>query len=136
MVRAQFELSYFIILYYGLFYPFLELLETDFELLQLALPQCLRQRLRTLSIDNATIYHSDGFEGLERHAPYDGILVTAAPKEIPQVLLDQLADGGRIVAPVGLDLNQDLKIIDKSENGLVERNAEKVRFVPLVSGKT
>ena len=51
-------------------------------------------------------------------------------------MLDQLADGGRIVAPVGLDLNQDLKIIDKSENGLVERNAEKVRFVPLVSGKT
>lgn len=95
-----------------------------------------RQRLRTLSIDNATIYHSDGFEGLERHAPYDGILVTAAPKEIPEVLLDQLADGGRIVAPVGLDLNQDLKIIDKSENGLVERNADKVRFVPLVSGKT
>jgi Protein-L-isoaspartate carboxylmethyltransferase len=95
-----------------------------------------RQRLRTLSIDNATIYHSDGFEGLERNAPYDGILVTAAPKEIPEVLLDQLADGGRMVVPVGLDLNQDLKIIDKTENGLIERSAEKVRFVPLVSGKT
>ena len=70
------------------------------------------------------------------NAPYDGILVTAAPKEIPEVLLDQLADGGRMVVPVGLDLNQDLKIIDKTENGLIERSAEKVRFVPLVSGKT
>ena len=95
-----------------------------------------RQRLRTLSVDNVTIFHSDGFEGLERHAPYDGILVTAAPKEIPKVLLDQLADGGRIVAPVGLDSDQDLKIIDQTEKGFIERNAEKVRFVPLISGKT
>jgi protein-L-isoaspartate(D-aspartate) O-methyltransferase len=94
-----------------------------------------RHRLRALSVTNVTIYHSDGCHGLARFAPYDGILVTAAPEEIPKTLLDQLAEGGRMVVPVGGDLSQELKIIDKVDGKFFEQITETVRFVPLLSGK-
>ena len=73
----------------------------------------------------------DGWKGLPEHAPYDGILVAAAPPEVPQALLDQLAPGARLVIPVG-EWEQDLRVYERTPNGIEERTVFGVRFVPLV----
>jgi len=72
----------------------------------------------------------DGYRGWPEKAPFDGIIVTAAPDEIPQPLLDQLADGGRMVIPVGT-YHQDLKLIRKIDGEIKEMNVIPVRFVPM-----
>lgn len=74
----------------------------------------------------------NGYEGWPEHAPYDRIIVTAAPPEIPTKLVEQLAPGGRMVVPVG-ELAQDLKVIEKNKDGsLDEKTLYAVRFVPMV----
>jgi len=73
----------------------------------------------------------DGRAGWPEHAPYDAILVTAAPASIPPALVEQLAEGGRLVIPVGVG-DQELVLIEKRDGRVVRRRGEGVRFVPLV----
>lgn len=79
----------------------------------------------------------DGYRGLPREAPFDRIIVTAAPPSIPQALVEQLAPGGRMLVPVGPENRlQFLQIVTKSKSGKVSvRNSRPVRFVPMTGGK-
>lgn len=79
---------------------------------------------------NATVKCGDGYQGWPDHAPFEAIIVTAAPEKIPQPLLDQLAEGGRLVIPVGSH-NQELKLIRKESGKIKEMNVIPVRFVPM-----
>lgn len=91
--------------------------------------------LSDLGYRNVTVRQGDGYKGWPEQAPFDGIMVTAAPPEIPQALIDQLANGGRLVAPVGVGWNQELVLIEKDANGrLRRRSAGGVVFVPMRSG--
>ena len=92
-----------------------------------------RQRLMDLGYRNISYLNGDGFLGWESNAPFDRIIVTAAPAKIPQPLLDQLAVGGRLVIPVG-DQIQRLRIVDRTESGLEEQQRDAVRFVPMLKG--
>lgn len=86
--------------------------------------------LAELGVTNASVTRGDGSRGLDEHAPYDAILVAAAPREVPEALLDQLAEGGRLVLPVG-DWDQELVLLVK-QGGVVERrDLGPVRFVPM-----
>ena len=93
-----------------------------------------RDRLYDLGIRNVTFCHGDGFAGSLEHAPYDGILAAAVSENIPQELIEQLADGGRIVMPVGKADRQVLIVVDKTPDGLVQQEIEAVRFVPRLAG--
>jgi protein-L-isoaspartate(D-aspartate) O-methyltransferase len=91
--------------------------------------------LSDLGYGNVTVRQGDGYKGWPEQAPFDGIMVTAAPPEVPQALIDQLANGGRLVAPVGLAWNQELVLIEKDANGRIRRrSAGGVVFVPMRSG--
>lgn len=93
-----------------------------------------RKRLQRLKLHNVMLRHTDGGMGWPEKAPFDGILVTAAPREIPHELLEQLAVGGRLVIPVGHD-EQILKRITRvTEDKYETETLEAVRFVPLLSG--
>lgn len=87
-------------------------------------------KLARLGYDNVQVRHGDGYAGWAEHAPYDAILVTAAPPEVPEALRQQLAIGGRLVIPVG-ERNQELRVIVRTETGYEERPALPVRFVPM-----
>jgi protein-L-isoaspartate(D-aspartate) O-methyltransferase len=91
-----------------------------------------RRRLRELGIRNVQIRLSDGGWGWKEHAPYDGIIVTAAPAEVPPALLEQLAPGGRLVIPVGGAAMQELLLVENTEKGFTQERLELVNFVPLV----
>ena len=90
--------------------------------------------LRDLGYGNVSVLTGDGYRGWLEHAPYDRIIVTAAPPELPQDLLDQLAAGGRLVAPVGRNPNtQRIVLVTKDSGGNVrQRDQLPVRFVPMV----
>ena len=95
------------------------------------LARLARTRLRELGYDNVTVREGDGYRGWPEHAPFDAIIVTAAPERIPQPLLDQLAPGGIMVIPVG-GFFQELKVFRKSADGRVtEKDILPVRFVPM-----
>jgi protein-L-isoaspartate(D-aspartate) O-methyltransferase len=98
-----------------------------------ALAEVARERLTRLGYRGIEVRHGDGWLGWPEAAPFDAILVTAAPEEIPPPLLDQLAPGGRLVAPVGpADGVQYLLLAEKDAHGRVTtRTLEAVRFVPL-----
>ena len=88
-------------------------------------------RLESLGYDNVTVRCGDGYQGWEEHAPFDIIIVAAAPDHVPQPLVDQLAPGGRMVIPVG-DLSQNLLLIEKHADGTTEQQTlVPVRFVPM-----
>ncbi len=93
------------------------------------LAECARERLRDLGYDNVHVITGDGYAGLPDHAPFDGIVVTAAPREVPPPLLEQLAVGGHLVIPVG-GWEQELRVIERGEQGFEERTLFPVRFVP------
>lgn len=93
-----------------------------------------RRRFLELRLRNIKLTYSDGGWGWEEHAPFDGILVTAAPVEIPQNLLDQLAVGGRLVIPTGPRGKQQLVQVTRTEQGYDKEILSPVRFVPLVNG--
>ena len=93
-----------------------------------------KERLSALALRNIRLRHGDGHAGWHEEAPFDGIVVTAAPPEVPEALLEQLAVGGRLIVPVGTDQSQSLKVIDRTEEGMVETIHEQVHFVPLVIG--
>lgn len=89
-----------------------------------------RAILDSLDYDNIYVISGDGYNGLPDKAPFDCIIVTAAPREIPQPLLDQLKSGGRMVIPVG-EIEQDLLLIEKSPDGILTQAVIPVRFVPM-----
>jgi protein-L-isoaspartate(D-aspartate) O-methyltransferase len=92
-----------------------------------------RRHLRDLRYYNVRYKHADGHAGYPEGAPYDGILMAASATHVPQALKEQLAVGGRMVLPVGID-DQWLYVVDRSENGFVEQKRAAVRFVPLLPG--
>lgn len=83
-----------------------------------------------LGYKNITVRCGDGYAGWEEHAPFNAIIVTCAPPEIPQPLLQQLADGGRMVIPVGTDY-QELILIEKTDGEIKKSSIVPVRFVPM-----
>ncbi len=91
-----------------------------------------RSNLETLGIANAEVVIGDGTFGHPAAAPYNGIIITAATPQIPQPLIDQLAEGGRLVAPVGSRDIQELLEVVKRGDHLDERHHGGVRFVPLI----
>jgi protein-L-isoaspartate(D-aspartate) O-methyltransferase len=101
-------------------------------------PELAKSAQRTLSdlgYRNVTVRQGDGYKGWPEQAPFAGIMVTAAPPEVPQALIDQLANGGRLVAPVGVGWNQELVLIEKDANGRIRRrSAGGVVFVPMRPG--
>ena len=93
-----------------------------------------RERLHQLGVGNVRLRHGDGFHGWPEHAPYDGILVAAAPLEVPHALLSQLADGGRLVVPVGGGAVQKLVRITRDGDDFQRETLDSVSFVPMVDG--
>jgi protein-L-isoaspartate(D-aspartate) O-methyltransferase len=98
------------------------------------LARTARARLDTLGYDNVVVRTGDGYKGWPEHAPFDAVVVTAAPEEIPPPLLDQLAPGGRMIVPVGpTGRTQRLTLVTKSADGEVSRRTiAPVRFVPFL----
>ena len=96
-----------------------------------------KTRLRKLALHNVHFQHSDGALGWPDQAPFDGILSAAAPRDVPQALLDQLAPGGVLVIPVGAD-KQHLTVVsrDAEDDTFHYQRMEAVRFVPLLAGIT
>jgi protein-L-isoaspartate(D-aspartate) O-methyltransferase len=91
-------------------------------------------RLKSLGFRNVTVREGDGYRGWPERAPFDRIILTAAPPEIPKLLLDELKPGGRLVAPVGEGV-QDLIVVDKSASGkTTTKSVLPVRFVPMIKG--
>ena len=86
--------------------------------------------LRRLGHANVRVRQGDGYRGWPEHAPFDAIVVTAAPGHVPQPLVDQLAVGGRLVLPVG-DVFQDLVLVTRDALGVREERLLGVRFVPM-----
>lgn len=91
-----------------------------------------RKVLKKLGYENIEVVVRDGSKGLPKYAPYDGIIVTAAAPYVPPPLLDQLKVGGRLVAPVGSGLFQDMIKITKTKEGLEEETHPAFTFVPLI----
>ena len=93
-----------------------------------------RRTLRELKIRNVSFRHDDGNVGWAARAPFDAIIVTAAPQEVPPALFEQLAVGGRLVAPVGAEGRQQLMRYTKREQRVVQETLGAVSFVPLLPG--
>lgn len=90
-----------------------------------------RKRLDSLGYDNVTVVVGDGYKGLQAEAPFDAIMVTAAPDEVPPPLIEQLKDGGKIVIPVGPPAAvQTLMLIKKKNGKITHTSLSTVRFVP------
>lgn len=90
-----------------------------------------RALLRDLGYDNVEVRTGDGYAGWKEQAPFDAIVVTAAPDHVPPALVEQLAVNGRMVIPVGAG-NQEMRVITRTASGIVEQRTLPVRFVPLV----
>ena len=93
-----------------------------------------KRRLQSMDLHNVSMKHGDGWKGWSSKSPFQAIIVTAAPTEVPKALLDQLAEGGRLVIPVGSD-TQILKVITRCGEEFTEKQIEMVKFVPLVPGE-
>jgi protein-L-isoaspartate(D-aspartate) O-methyltransferase len=93
-----------------------------------------RERIRELGIKNVRFKHGDGSEGWASQKPFNAILLAAAPHAIPQKLLDQLADRGRLVAPVGPEGRQELLRITRRGDQFLQERLGFVSFVPLLGG--
>ena len=88
--------------------------------------------LRELGYTNITVRQGDGYQGWLERAPFDGIVVTAAPPELPEALIAQLSEGGRLVVPIGSMWNQELIVIEKQAGGTLKRRSVcPVSFVPM-----
>jgi protein-L-isoaspartate(D-aspartate) O-methyltransferase len=98
--------------------------------LEKALADRAREDLSRLGYANVHVRHGDGYRGWPEQAPFDAIVVTAAPDHVPPALVEQLAVGGRMILPVGRAL-QDLLLVTRSESGVHQRVLMGVRFVPM-----
>ena len=99
-----------------------------------ALLEKARERLRWLNARNVTTRLADGHEGLAVQGPFDAIIVTAAPRTLPQALVDQLAPDGRMLLPLGAE-RQELTLVLRGEDGVTEmKSVEGANFVPLLPG--
>jgi protein-L-isoaspartate(D-aspartate) O-methyltransferase len=95
-----------------------------------SLAETARTTLKQLGYKNVSVKTGNGYLGWPEHAPFDAIVVTAAPDEVPQALVDQLAVNGTMVIPVGT-FYQQMMIINRTSEGVVERKTIPVRFVPM-----
>ena len=87
--------------------------------------------LNKLKYKNVSVKCGDGYQGWEEHAPYDAIIVTAAPPQIPRILVEQLKEGGRMIVPIG-SFDQELVLITKTSSGIQKKSLIPVRFVPMI----
>ncbi len=95
-----------------------------------------KENLRKTNITNVQVRCGDGYIGWKEHAPYDAIMVTAAPEKVPQALFDQLAPGGRLIIPVGKQHHtQYLILYEKKEKKIISKILLPVRFVPFTRDK-
>lgn len=94
-----------------------------------------KKTLNLAGYDNVKIKHGDGYKGWIKYAPFDKIIITAAPKEIPDELINQLKDGGLMVLPVGESNNQELIVLKKNSKTLEKKYIIPVRFVPMIHGE-
>jgi protein-L-isoaspartate(D-aspartate) O-methyltransferase len=102
------------------------------------IPELAERSRRTLAdggYRNVQVITGDGYAGLPAQAPFDGIIVTAAPDEVPKPLLEQLAVGGRLVIPVG-SWSQELRVLQRTEDGIETTRLFPVRFVPLIRSES
>jgi protein-L-isoaspartate(D-aspartate) O-methyltransferase len=93
-----------------------------------------RERLKELGIRNVRFRHGDGTLGWKAHAPFDGILVAAAPLTVPEALVKQLRVGGRLLVPIGPEGEQELVRFTRREQGVQRESIGAVAFVPLLGG--
>tara|TARA_B100001250_G_scaffold144171_1_gene123419 strand:- start:22475 stop:23101 length:627 start_codon:yes stop_codon:yes gene_type:complete len=91
-----------------------------------------REKLNSIGYNNIKIKHGDGYQGWKEHAPFDKIIITAAPTEIPPELIKQLKEGGLMVLPVGESHNQELIVVRKKGKRLIKEYIIPVRFVPMI----
>jgi protein-L-isoaspartate(D-aspartate) O-methyltransferase len=94
-----------------------------------------RANLLALRLKNLRLAHGDGYAGLEKAAPFQSIILAAAPREVPEALRRQLAPGGRMVLPLNTSGVQRLLLVERSGRGFVESELDAVRFVPMEAGK-
>jgi protein-L-isoaspartate(D-aspartate) O-methyltransferase len=101
-----------------------------------SLQEQARSRFKRIDLHSIHLRHADGWQGWSAHAPFDAIVVTAAPDDIPPRLLEQLAEGGRMVIPVGIQGGeQQLLMIRRVHGELTEQVLEDVVFVPMIRGE-
>ncbi|MBA0189292.1 protein-L-isoaspartate O-methyltransferase [Pectobacterium odoriferum] len=93
-----------------------------------------KRRLKQLDLHNVSTRHGDGWQGWSSRGPFDAIIVTAAPPEIPRALMEQLDEGGVMVLPVG-EQSQYLQVVQRHAGEFIIQTVEAVRFVPLVKGE-
>jgi protein-L-isoaspartate(D-aspartate) O-methyltransferase len=93
-----------------------------------------KERIKELGIRNVRFRHGDGSQGWKAHAPFDGILVAAAPLVVPEELVKQLKVGGRLLVPVGGEGEQELIRITRKEQRVERQSLGAVAFVPLLGG--
>jgi protein-L-isoaspartate(D-aspartate) O-methyltransferase len=102
-----------------------------------ALARRAEATLRELGYRDVAVRHGDGYLGWPEHAPFDAILLTAAPPKVPEALTDQLAVGGKLIAPVGREVGwQQLIMIERTATGLQRNEVTDVGFVPMLHGTT
>jgi protein-L-isoaspartate(D-aspartate) O-methyltransferase len=89
-----------------------------------------KKTLESLGYKNIFVKSGDGYKGWPEHAPFDAIIITAAPTKIPQPLENQLKTGGRMILPLG-DYSQELVLLEKNQEGITRRSLLPVRFVPM-----
>ena len=92
-----------------------------------------RVRLRELGLRNVRLKHGDGHAGLKEHGPFDAIVMAAAATHLPAMLADQLAEGGRLVLPLGTR-EQRLVLVERTRDGFTQSILDAVKFVPLIAG--
>jgi len=91
--------------------------------------------LKILGYDNIKVKIGDGYEGWEKHSPFDAIIVTCSPTQIPKALVNQLSEGGKMIIPVGKSYAQELVLLTKEKGKLRQKDVLSVRFVPMIDAK-
>jgi protein-L-isoaspartate(D-aspartate) O-methyltransferase len=94
-----------------------------------------RNLLTMLGYKNIRVKTGDGYQGWARYAPYQAVIVTCSPTHVPLPLIEQLAEGGKMIIPVGVMHNQELVLLEKRQGRLTQKNVLPVRFVPMVDSE-